>query len=465
MAVWTMRVVFVLLVSSVCVSHCPGQTYPPGQTHPPSQSHRPSDDESSDRTAPADRIALAELSDAELLAKLENANLPVDWDTRQEAHRESILNEILRRANPDHIVSLRKKLWRDQRQSALEKSRLAEMESDGAEWEERKPLFTLVDRLSKQLDVLTTLRRLEHKRDPLTVVIRSPHSPVRGETRSLPTLKVSLKNQDVNDQAFQLMFGGNYRSGRHMRWRVHVWDSEGNLLPVKKSRAAFIGGGLYSENDLTPGETWDLDLPLGDYVEIETPGEYTAQVLYHNVVTIADADQATLDQLIVSHSDRFPLQISRSAKTRIELTAAQFEFANEQIKRLRDERDIRVVFDKYDESYHRYLKPDTPAGQLLSMHWQAVPAMIGAIQNDEMSFHSRGWLLLLLFAITMEEKLDPINPTTDVGDILPSYRYKTPGGNGSMWRGRSDGDVEAQIRFARRWKAFAETQFDIVITE
>ena len=95
--------------------------------------------------------------------------------------------------------------------------------------------------------------------DPLAVVIDRP-AELKAGTREQPVLNAALKNVDAEMRDVWIQHGGDYRSGRHARWRIHVWDSNGNLLP-ELPRASFIGGGLLHDGPLAFGDTWEADLP------------------------------------------------------------------------------------------------------------------------------------------------------------------------------------------------------------
>ena len=153
------------------------------------------------------------------------------------------------------------------------------------------------------LELLTTLRRMDGKPDPLHVFLDGPQA-MECTSGNLPTINVRIVNVDVETQAVGFQTGGDYRSGRQARWRLEVRDEQDRLMPVKP-RMGVGGGGISSFGMLQPGKSYETKLEVAKYVEPLAPGRYRAVVLYHNSATIADRED--ISGLIVSSSDPFEL--------------------------------------------------------------------------------------------------------------------------------------------------------------
>jgi hypothetical protein len=162
--------------------------------------------------------------------------------------------------------------------------------------------------LSRNLELLTALRRIQKKHDPLTIKV----TPVRhvGPTKieQLWEYHVVLKNVDVEKKQVFFTDGGDYRTGRLARWRFEVRDSRGKVLPQLHAPGR-LGGGLTGYRYLKHGETWETALCLMDYVDLKELGEYTVRILYHNEIAIADLQDVT--GLIVSVSEPFTIKLPR----------------------------------------------------------------------------------------------------------------------------------------------------------
>src|SRR5262249_6886801 len=148
------------------------------------------------------------------------------------------------------------------------------------------------------------LRRVQKKRDPITVEITNPND-LEATTRQLPTIRVFLMNLDEEMSPVAIALGGDYRSGRKARWRFVVHDPKGNLLP-QRQRESMVGGGMFEIGELAHGEVWGTSLRMDRFVKITEPGEYTVRILYHDRETIADLEDVT--GLIVCGSRPFKLK-------------------------------------------------------------------------------------------------------------------------------------------------------------
>lgn len=386
---------------------------------------------------------------------------------------EAILVELVRRGGPDAERLLSARIAAQDATIRTARLNAATAKPDTPEsWK----LEHVIADLERNLELVTALRRVTRQHDPLAVLVSAP-APLKALTRELPVLDVSLKNADVGRLDIGLKHGGDYRSGRHARWRIHVRDAEGKLLAQRPS-PSFIGGGIFQDGPLLFGESWETQLPLDRYVRIEKPGKYQVEVLYHNSATIADLDDpAKLEELIVFRSEPLELIVESGPKIPIRLMPGSTAKAKSLIEKLEEKEALRVVMGKYDQDSYEFISPKSPQGELLAMKWQAVPALVEALENERLSFRKRAWLITLLYSITLEEELNPVPSNLFMdNDLLPAYETRGSavkslewkGGASYQWSGSmtSSGgteDVTAQRAFARRWLQFRDQYFEIEI--
>jgi hypothetical protein len=358
---------------------------------------------------------------------------------------EVALQELVRRGGASVEQFLQTKLrWNTEKLESTRKRLDANPQDD--------ELRALVLDLEHNLDLLTALRRVEHQPDPLQLVVRPPEAG-RAGTRRLPVLDVALKNADV--EKLPIGFHIDRRTGAPEHWRIHVWDRNGNLLPSRKDAPHGKGGQLES---LPFGESWETELNMSDYVDIRLPGEYKVQVLYHEEFGIADIeDVAVLDRLIVFKSVPFALHLEHGPNITIELQPGSMQKALALVEKLDGNQKLRMVIGDYTDKFHKFLDPKSAQGELRSMGWQAVPAMLDSLADDSLPFRKRAWLLTLLYSITEERDFDPRR----VDGILPNCEWRQTGGSG--WRGYlfdrysfDQNSIDKQREFARAWLRFRE---------
>ena len=385
---------------------------------------------------------------------------------------ESILCEIIRRGGiaAEKVLSTRLFEQDDKRRAVREVIKSLEAGSDEANKQER-----LLDELSNNLELVTALCRVRKQRDPLAVIVDRP-GRLKAGTRKPPVLKVFLKNVDAERREIGFQRGGDYRSGRHARWRIHVWDSKGNLLPELPS-PSFIGGGMTEDAALAFGKEWEAHLPLASYVTMQTPGKYKVQVLYHDSVTIANFDNPKdLEGLIVFRSEPFEVNVEHGPKISIRLKASSMEKATSLSASLDENDPLRIVIGKYDAKSHDFISPESPQGQLLTMKWQAVPALLKALEDEKLSFRKRAWILSLLFSITLEGDLNPMEPAElfPSRGLLPDYETRGSMVTSVTWKGgfsrgwTQDGKKSAgqeneaeQRALSKQWLRFRDDYIDV----
>ena len=123
-------------------------------------------------------------------------------DFRQDSVYEPCLNEIVGRGGKTWEAYLNVKL------QTLNKRRIHRFNAEDTE-----------PGSNYNLELLTALRRIQKKPDPLVVVLEAK-GPLEATPLSLPRLKVAFKNVDCEKAAAGFTDGGEYRSGRQARWRV-----------------------------------------------------------------------------------------------------------------------------------------------------------------------------------------------------------------------------------------------------
>lgn len=137
------------------------------------------------------------------------------------------------------------------------------------------------------LPAVTTLRRLQGKDDPIKLSIdRLDEIDLTAD--ELPTITVNINNTDKEHSKFsiyQLRPPGYWPH----RWKVQVFDSEGNQLPEKK-----LGqwkGSMVRKVFLTEGAGLSQELKLSDFVDITQPGKYKLKLFFTNVYPIANESE------------------------------------------------------------------------------------------------------------------------------------------------------------------------------
>ena len=275
----------------------------------------------------------------------------------------------------------------------------------------------------RNLELLTALRRVQKKPDPVTVVL-DMQGPLEATSLSLPILKVAIKNVDCDKTAVGFRNSGDYRNGRQERWRIVIRDDKGRELPVLEDMPVphqhgnlivEIKGGQYQEDVLDYGESWKTELNANSFVRIRQPGKYSLEVLYHDTKTIAD--ESDISGLIFSHSKSFPLVIRPPV---IVLTAQERKQAVQWIADLDANRRLKVIVGTYGKWAYNFVPPTAPEGRLLATGIKAVPVLVQSLEDKSLSDKKRAWILALLFSATGEN--DPCDSSA-----LGDYDYQEAG--------------------------------------
>ena len=255
------------------------------------------------------RIRRAKQLDA-LLKQLDSSAVLNPWSPREDGeHFEAVLHKLIAFAGDDTVKALENRLRNAQSKLPDANQKLTELENltspTPAELDAISEQYQRVELLCRNLEVLTAIRRIQGLPDPLTIHVDTPVKQFKlGDE-----LKLACRIENVDAEMLPVYFtyGGNYRSGRQTRWRIQVLDASGNLLPQRK-RLSVIGGGLHTVNDLSFGDHWETELELSRYVDIQQPGEYEIQILYHNEATIAEMEN--VDELILVESEPFKIKVT-----------------------------------------------------------------------------------------------------------------------------------------------------------
>jgi hypothetical protein len=405
-------------------------------------------------------VALQKLSDANLFAKYDTA-ADYSWvEDKGEITRQELLTEVIRRGGASAEKWLRTTMERDYERRDKEKEALellkAKHEADPKNealrekyWEQER----VVRRLEENLEIFTALRRVQKKPDPLTITLSVPKD-AQATTRSLPVLDVKITNTDPEKLPIWFKFGGDGRGGRPARWRIEGVDERGKAL-VPDTRWASLGG-LLERGYLSGGESFEIQLEMRSFVKIADPGEYTLRVLYHNNVTIAELED--LSGLIVCESKPFKLKVIKAPPKVIQLTVGERDKAKAAIEELSDSGTIHIVRD-YSERHHDLVDPKSAEGRLHLQGWQAVPTMLDFLRDPKTSLHRRAWIVGLLYATIREDELNPFNRWSNWDNVVPSYTYRQPGSEESLYGGKID--KANQQKLVDRWLAFAKDYIEV----
>ena len=272
------------------------------------------------------------------------------------------------------------------------------------------------------LELLTVLRRVQRKPDPIVVVLDAK-GPLEATPLGLPKLKVKIENLDSEKTTVGFRNSGDYRSGRQARWRIVVRDGKGTELPVRGPLTSrhgdlvlTIGGGQYQEDVLKYGESWETVLDVGSFVKIPQPGTYSLEVLYHD--TKAIADESDIRGLIISRAKPITLIVRPVV---IEVTAQEQKQAAAVDRRLQCRPaaegrcgGLRKMGPQVRAAHY--------AGRKASRHGhQGGPhAVVESLGDKSLSDKKRAWILSLLFSATGEN--DPCDPS-----VLGEYEYRDAG--------------------------------------
>lgn len=161
--------------------------------------------------------------------------------------------------------------------------------------------------------LLTALRRAQGKPDPLQIEIELATALEYGQpdsmdaNREIPGIKATLKN--IDEEPIFITQGGDYRSGRQTRWRVHLTNEKGVRVDDSNFPQWGIGGGISGFGPLQSGEASQNggQLDARNYVKLPPSGKYQLQVIYSEQEIAAEPD---LTGLIVWQSKLIEVDVT-----------------------------------------------------------------------------------------------------------------------------------------------------------
>jgi len=389
----------------------------------------------------AEQLNLQKLTDQGLQTRFSAAK--IDRSSEIALHKKKVstdmlLTEMIRRGGKDFEKAIMEELEAQRKDVSRDK-----------DWMQNLPL-------------LTALRRIQKKPDPVEIMVKQLGTV---STKSeLPCFSVVIKNVDVEKQPFHFSFGGDYRSGRFARCTFEVKDAKGNLLPPRHWES-MMGGGMFQMGDLEYGKTWDTELPMGSYVKITEPGEYTVRVLYHNTDHIADFPDLT--GVIVCASEPFKIIVSKPVPRTVYVRAGSNEKVASLVRSLKGKNTVRTVCSKYDKDLYSFIDPTSPEGQLLLMEWSAVPGLLELLKDKNLGTEQRAWIFVMLYTLTHADDMRPFvgNVTSRFSHkngVIGDYTYK---GVGCFASGGGIINPELQQKFAEEWLKLAPELWDFVVTD
>lgn len=392
------------------------------------------------RGGPWDKIAIE--SDWRGLEGLTDQRLRELWDSARptsafygDHQRDAVLTEMVRRGGP---------FWEKELINLL--AAPATQPGDKA-----KPSH----RPAADLEVLTALRRVQKKSDPVAIQIDQPLKQDVVFPR-LPILDVALINRDFENRPVGYKVGGDYRSGRQTRWRIEAVDQSGKRIAPLGPRFG-MGGGLLSWGELGADDSWTTTLDVASYLPALTPGEYTLRVMYHDGITIADWDD--VGGLIVSYSPEIHLTVKPL------IVRPQAGAATEIRKRVASIHDepMKIVGGTYGKWAYDFVPPDSDRGNVLSMGLDALPTLLEILDDKNLAPRQRAEVLGILFSLTGQH--DPRQGTHIVGGFQAHNGPWAIAAQGRlMSMGFSDTedapggtiDETSQKAFAEYWRAWKE---------
>jgi hypothetical protein len=322
-----------------------------------------------------------------------------------------------------------------------------------------KPDDAGTSRDDRDFFLVTTLRRLQHAPDPLVLRVKS-EAPIAAVWPQSPVFAVQILNADEHGARVHVANGGGYRSGRLERWRTDVRTLDGLAIEPFESRGG-IGGGLFTWKELAPGESIDARIRLANYVAVPVPGTYEARLHYHDLESIAN--DRDLGNLILTTSEwtRFEVQ-----PRTVRITKAEDARAKKIVAEAVVPESIVTYWMPYDPETPFPGEARTSEERLFEMGWKSVPALLAALEEEDLSVRRRAWVLAQLYNLTGLH-----DPSAQAGIVGKHEHAPGPLETGSTqdrafltgWSG--DGPIEEpkQRAFADKWKQSATGfRFEIV---
>jgi hypothetical protein len=310
---------------------------------------------------------------------------------------------------------------------------------------------------TRDLEVLTVLRRLQKKPQPLSIGF-APLPKIKWEFPTLPVLKIAARRHLDEPEDFRFKFGGDYRTGRQTRWTLLVWDSQGRLLP-RRGQIGSLGGGVFHRGPMGV-QVWESTLSLTSFLETPVlPGRYRGSIAYHNEVSIAN--RAELGGYVLSYSAPFEFEVAQRVVEEPKITDQGIKSL---VHELPVDGEVKILSATYSKSAHDFIDPGSAAGKLLSEGWPVVPALTRHLADPNLTSTQRAWGLGILHSITSCK--DPTAERALVGAYVKQSggfwtqnkidgKISNAGGGIGETRTSSGGEVDstAQQESLKEWQA------------
>jgi hypothetical protein len=319
----------------------------------------------------------------------------------------------------------------------------------------------------EDLELLTAMRRIQGKPDPLAVqLVGSPE--LECTFPQVPTVRVRLRNVDVDGELFQFtfgprIFGSDFPADVQTRFAVEVLDPSGQRvtpLPVEPVQGSI----QYERAPLEQGMSLELELPLAPYLQWPGAGEFQMRVLYHDRAEIAEGTGC--DGWIASSTTWFIVHVKAK---RIWVSRAEFCALADRIGEIDLSKPVLLVRGHWESELAFDRAPETPEDHLFRAGWKAVPALLEALESKDLEPKRRAWVLGLLWNIT-----GALNPAYE--GAMGAFHW-SDGWPGTSFRGGKPIQFEStrsrdastlqpkkQEELTQRWKILRKS-FDITIVE
>lgn len=302
-----------------------------------------------------------------------------------------------------------------------------------------------------ELEMLTALRRLQRKPDPLAVLL-APDAVLDVVSPDTPQVRFEVKNVDSGGLSFEVAQGGSYRSGRFARCSVEAIRADGTRLPPRAWGAGF-GGGMYSTPRLEPGKSIGYAIVLGDYVELSMPGVYRVRIHYHDKEDIDYVHD--LEGWIVSSSSEFFVRVLPRT---IALAKTRHDEIRGWIRAIDATKPVMLVRSHWNEGLSFEGEAVTPEDKVFRAGWIAVPALFEAIEDPALERERRAWALGMLWNILGLDDPATAQTVTALGRVEWMPKWPTSSGEATPRFGGTGTfspvpiDPAAQDTLVERWR-------------
>jgi len=264
------------------------------------------------------------------------------------------------------------------------------------------------------LEVLTALRRVQGRPDPLEVRLE-PSGKVEIEWPDVPEFHVWLRNRDTGGPGFSIWPENGYRGGFLRTFRFEVERADGTRVPGRQRWGEF--GGAIFDTTLFPGNEWSADLPMRDYIASLDRGDYTVWVQFADEGGFSNARD--LRGRVYWSSN--PLS-RRVGPRRILLTKEEDGILRAAFRALPEKGPIRFVAGTPVDEHTEFIRRDSPEATLLRAGWRSAPALLDALVAPDLSPRRRAWALALLFGVSgvIDPRPGGVVELMDAGEDLES---------------------------------------------